>query len=184
MLFACEVCRAQRKGIEGINEEIKILKSEMEGIKNLVKQIKNDKAESKGEHRTLLKKIDDIGKKENTDNLYSTKLKSKTKNTLVIKSTDVSCKASENKDNILKSLKEVQIENFKTAKAGHIVLNFSDKETLNKAKGEIDKKREENRIEANIKEKRKPKIMLCHVSKEENEGKLIENIWNKKYFFT
>ena len=41
----------------------------------------------------------------------------------------------------------------------------------------MDKKKDENKIETKIKGKMYPKIMLCHVSKEEEE--IIDNIWNK-----
>ena len=81
-----------------------------------------------GERKTIIKKIDEIKKSDNQS--YADKLKIKEKNTLVVTSTVEGGKASENKKEILNSLKNVQIENVKTAKQGHIIIHFTDKGTM------------------------------------------------------
>ena len=50
---------------------------------------------------------------------------------------------------------------------------------MEKAKQEIDKKKDENKTETKIEDKMYPKIMICHVSIEEEEKDIINNILSK-----
>ena len=95
------------------------------------------------------------------------------KHLLVIKSTEVNKKASENKDEISKVLDGLQIVDTKFQQSGNVVLNFkSDKERDEAAvkMGDL-----ENLFTTKTK-LLDPRIMICNVSNEENKDDLVETI--------
>ena len=183
LVYRCKSCIeiSSNSAIVQLSAKFDDLKKEFKyaigALMDQIDELKEDKVKGMGERKTIIKKIDEIKKSDNQS--YADKLKIKEKNTLVVTSTVEGSKACENKKEILNSLKRFQIENVKTAKKAHIILHFTDKVTMEKAKQEIDKKKEENKTETKMKKKMYPKIMISHVSIEEEEKDIIDNILSK-----
>ncbi|XP_068202659.1 nucleolar protein 58-like [Palaemon carinicauda] len=90
-----------------------------------------------------------------TKTTYASKLRSK--NTLVIKSTEENMKASEIRKTIMKKI-TTDVEQAKTSKQGHLVVNFADKVVLEKAKNDSEEVKKDIKVEVDKKDLLKPKI--------------------------
>ena len=131
----------------------------------------------------LSNKIDDSNVKP-AGNEYAEKLKAnlKTKNTLVIKSTDVENKAASNKKVIMNKIK-TEVDHVKETNEGHLIVNFADKDKLENAKREFEAANDES-ISVKVKEKLWPKIKLCNVPKDDEvsqENIIWKNQWIEEF---
>ena len=100
----------------------------------------------------------------------------KSKNTLVIKSTEENMKASDIKKTIMENI-ATNVEQVKTSKQGHLVVNFADKGGLEKAKRDLEEVKENIKVEVDKKDLLKPKIKVCNI--DESEDDIITSIKEK-----
>ena len=105
---------------------------------------------------------------------YASKLKSK--NTLVIKSTESTTKAADNKLAIMSKISS-NVEQVKTSKQGHLVVNFADNDKLEKAKCELDVAADDMNVSVDKKDKLWPKIMVSDIDQCEED--IIQSILKK-----
>ncbi len=124
---------------------------------------KEDSAASFITQENLIKKIDGLENREKVS--YAEKLRSDF--TLVVKSTNNETKATDNKKSIVKSLKNIPVEKVKSVNGGHLLIKLRNKESMEEARAELDKL--ELEVAAEVKGKLQPKIMLCNVSKDDDE---------------
>ena len=158
--------------IEEMKEQITVMDVKMTAMNEEMKELRIN-------NNTLTKTIKDKGSepRENKQT-YADKLKGK--NTLVIRSKPgEGSKATDSIDGIKDTLKLVQINKLKMAKRGDVILEFPDKDMLNKAKEEMNKKGDDLKIVTQESKKMDPKIMICNVSKVEENDNIIESIKNK-----
>ena len=94
-----------------------------------------------------------------TNNLQSYAEKVKTKNVLVVKSTQDDDKAANKKKAIMQEIK-TPVDNVKTTKDGHLVVNFANKKNLEEAKRQLEDSSDQHSVTVNKKNKLKPKIKV------------------------
>ena len=88
-------------------------------------------------------------------------------------------KATDSIDGIKDTLKLVQIDKLKMARSGHVIMDFPDRDMLNKAKDEMNKKEDYFKIVTQEKAKMNPKVMFCNVSKIEENDNIVDSIRHK-----
>ena len=119
---------------------------------------------------TIVKKVDEIKHDNTSDN------NPKTFAAVVIKALDKENKASDKSKEIGKILSDIPLEQTTTTKDGHLLVRIKDKADLDKAVQTLSKEKEKLGIEANIKNKLKPKIMITNVPKMESKDDIVANI--------
>ena len=102
----------------------------------------------------------------------------KKKNTLVIKSTVDTSRASDCKKDIMKKISS-NVEQVKTSKMGHLVINFADEDKMEDAKSDLDKVKDDINVTVDRKDMLKPKIQICDVDEDEDEDEIIDTIKDK-----
>ena len=122
-------------------------------------------------------KLDNHEQENKAEHTYASKLK--TKNTLVIKSTEDTSKAVDHKKDIMSNI-NTQVEQVKSSKKGHLVVKFDSKAKLEEAKNDLDSVKDHIKVSVDENIKYKPKIMVCDVDDSEDDiiGSLKEkNQW-------
>ena len=119
---------------------------------------------------TIVKKVHEI-KHDNT-----MEQKPKTFAAVVIKAVDKDSKASDMSKEIGKVLSDIPLEQTTTTKDGHLLVRIKSKDDLEKAVQTLSKEKGKLGIEANIKNKLKPKIMITNVPKMESKDDIVDNI--------
>ena len=120
-------------------------------------------------------KLDNHEQENKAEHTYASKLK--TKNTLVIKSTEDTSKAVDHKKDIMSNI-STQVEQVKSSKKGHLVVKFDSKAKLEEAKNDLDSVKDHIKVSVDENIKYKPKIMVCDVDDSEDDinGSLKEKI--------
>ena len=176
VLYTCQDCLINGNTTKGKAEELitafhrklddvqSVLVDTMDkGFDLLVNGIKHD-ANAKPAPRTYA-------------NIVKEKPIPKPKNTLVIKATSTG-KAANNKVEIVKQM-DTPIDYTKSTYDGHVVVGFANKETLDRAKSNLESRK--NELNISVLEKRKlwPKIKVCNISTEEDDEEIISNILSR-----
>ena len=89
------------------------------------------------------------------------------KNLLVIKASSDDKKAVDSKKEVSQALSGVQIKDARFTTQGHIVMNFENEKTREKA---AEKLKEVSKVTTNNIRKLKPKIMICNIHDEDYDG--------------
>ncbi len=105
--------------------------------------------------------------------------KKENKNILVLKGTNDEEKATDRKEEIARALNEVQIADSRFTNNGNIVMNFENESTMNEAAAKL--QYVANMSTRSVK-KLRPKVMICNVHGEENEGEIIQTLINRNEY--
>ena len=100
----------------------------------------------------------------------------KTKNVLVVKSSQENDKAVDKKKSIMSDIK-APVDSIKSTKDGHLVVNFTNKKDLEDAKKQLESSRDKHEVTVNEKNKMKPKIKVVNVTKDDDD--VISSILGK-----
>ena len=156
--------------IADLEATVKELKNEIETLTFIMKEGFNRLQQDISEMKAKTKL--DEGVVEN-DALYSSKLK---KNTLVIKSTVNTNKASDSKKSIMENI-STNVEQVKTSKQGHLLIKFADENKMEEAKNDLERMKDDINVTVDKKDMLDPKIQVCDVDVVEEN--IIENIKEK-----
>ena len=165
--YVCKNCENLDGSKLGNTTNTKAIKEDLEMLKtntDMMTMMLQDTAQ----------KIDKVDKEMKVE---SKKVKSyaetlKTKKVLLIKSTRNEGRAADEKKAIMRGI-TTPVEEVKETKDGHLFIRFADKNGLEKAKKEIENKKDDT-ISVKEKGKLKPKIKLINISKDEED--IIHNI--------
>ena len=97
----------------------------------------------------------------------------KTKNVLIVKSTQENEKAADSMKMIMSDI-STPVEKVKPTKDGHLIVNFASKNDLEEAKKELEDNKDQHKVSVTMKNKMKPKIKIVNVSKDDDN--IIESI--------
>ena len=78
---------------------------------------------------------------------------------------------------VSETLREIPIDRCQTTKAGSVILDFKDKQTLDSAQRKLDQDKEQHKLESRQIKKLWPKIVLTHIQEDSDE--MLEAIINK-----
>ena len=124
------------------------------------------------ELKTMKKRVEQFEHSETKDS-YASALK---KNTLVIKSMESTKTAAECKKDIMEKI-STNVEQVKTSKQGHLLVNFANESRLEAAKDNLDKMKNSMNVTVDKKDMLKPKIQVCDIDVDEDS--IIETIKEK-----
>ena len=128
-----------------------------------------------GQLRDMKVKIDQEKHENNAKATYANTLK---KNTLVVKSTVSTSKASDSKKDIMMNITS-NVEQVKTSDDGHLLIRFADENKMEAAKSDLNRMKNNINVTVDKKDMLRPKIQICDVDEDEVEEEIIETIKNK-----
>lgn len=177
ILYVCRECiQSDRKTTKEIEEIDTKFNSKLNEVQSSLSAVIEDKLEDL--FYQIENKVDQI-----TQETYASKVKGppKPKNTLVIKATNDNETAAKDKVTIVKKM-DTHIDHAKTTRDGHVIVSFPCKETLDRAKSNLNGCKDDLNITVHERRKLWPKIKVCNVSTDDENvihSILERNDWLK-----